>query len=258
MDSLSLTQVKYLRSLAQKKHREANGEFLLEGQRLCEEALSSALELNQIVVDHEHLNDPLVQNATARKIPVFLATKRQFSQFCDSQTPQGIAIIAKLPRAQSLPTVESDKLVLALDRLADPGNMGTLFRTARWFGVNHILLSRDCVDPFSPKVVRSSMGALGNIQIHEKVDLVNFATRWQEQNGQSVILTMHGEPLESYQPTLGKGVLLILGSEAHGVDPQLEMLGKLVTIKSRGTGESLNAAVAGGIALWALTRVLGT
>lgn len=254
MEQLSRNQVKDLRSLAQKKYREFTGEFLLEGVRLCEEALTSPLRITQCIYTHEHAENPLVLQARRRGIETFSANQTQFEQFCDSQTPQGLAVVAKIPTASELPVPEqSTNLVLALDRLADPGNLGTILRSARWFGVQDVILSEDCVDAFSPKVVRSSMGAVCFLNLHRQINLKAFATRWQEQKGRIAVLSMAGNSLETFDRPK-TGLMLITGSEAHGVDPEIEKLGTPLTIQPQGTGESLNAAIATSIGLWQLTR----
>ena len=253
MEQLTRNQVKHLRSLNQKKFREQTGEFLLEGLRLCEEALQSPLTLTEVIVELKQAQHPLVAQAQARGVEVHSASKMQFEQFCDSRTPQGFAVVAKIPRQKRLPTAEKSKMVLALDRLADPGNVGTILRSARWFGVETVLLGEGSVDVFSPKVVRSSMGAVCYLALHQPVNLQELTTDWQEQNGQIAVLSMAGNPLEKYSAP-DSGLLLITGSEAHGVDPEIEKLGTPITISRRGSGESLNAGIATSIALWQLAR----
>ncbi|PIZ67821.1 MAG: hypothetical protein COY19_04855 [Candidatus Marinimicrobia bacterium CG_4_10_14_0_2_um_filter_48_9] len=254
MEQLSRNQVGDLRSLGQKKYRESAGEFLLEGVRLCEEALASPLVITQCIFSREHSENPIVTQARRRAIPSFQANKTQFEQFCDSQTPQGLAVVAKIPTDSEWPIPgNSSQLILALDRLADPGNVGTILRSARWFGVQDVILSEDCVDVFAPKVVRSSMGAVCFLRLHRQVNLQSFASHWQEQNGKIAVLSMVGNSLESFHRP-DTGLMLITGSEAHGVDPEVEKLGTPLTIVPRGTGESLNAAIATSIGLWQLTR----
>lgn len=245
--------MKHLRSLTQKKFREISGEFLMEGVRLCEEALNSTLALTWFIHTQAHKDHVLVKKARQRGLSVFPATQLQFSQFCDSKSPQGVAVVAKIPPLPEPPVPAQGKIVLALDRLADPGNAGTILRSARWFGVTDVILSADCVDVFSPKVVRSSMGTMGHLRLHLGTDLETFARQWLEQNGQVAVLSMAGEDLAGYRPPDG-GLLLITGSEAHGVSPAVERLGANLTIQRHGSGESLNAAIATSIALWHLTR----
>ncbi|MCF7801862.1 MAG: RNA methyltransferase [Candidatus Marinimicrobia bacterium] len=245
--------MKHLRSLSQKKFREISGEFLMEGVRLCEEALDSPLALTWFIHTQAHKDHPLVKKAHQRGLSVFRATQLQFSQFCDSKSPQGVAVVAKIPAPSKPPVPTQVKIVLALDRLADPGNVGTILRSARWFGVTEVVLSADCVDVYNPKVVRSSMGAIGYLHLYLGPDLEAFARQWLEQNGQVAVLSMAGEDLSDYQPPDG-GLLLITGSEAHGVSAAVERLGTGLTIQRHGSGESLNAAMTTSIALWHLTR----
>ena len=186
----------------------------------------------------------------------FEATLTQIQQISDSKTPQGIICITHIPRTTDLPKTTPEKIFLALDRIADPGNMGTIFRSALWFGVQDILIGPECVDPFSPKVVRSSMGAIAYLNIHFSENLKTSVSEWKTAGGEVAALNMTGDAIEQYTP--GAGLLLIVGSEAHGVDPDLLDLSTLISIKRTGQGESLNAAMATGIALYEINRTRGS
>ncbi|MCF6237456.1 MAG: RNA methyltransferase [Candidatus Marinimicrobia bacterium] len=245
--TLTKAQVTRYRGLKQTKNRKQEGLFLLEGVRLCEAAFRSALKIEICITEKGF--DKL---AIPGHLSSYQATKLQLDQISDSKSPQGIIYIAKIPETTPLPTPEAGKVLLVLNRLADPGNMGTIFRSALWFGVSDILLGPDCVDPYSPKVVRSSMGAIGSLRLHFSDNLKNAAKDWQNAGGEIAALHMTGTPLSSFQPD--QGLFLIIGSEAHGVDPELLKQSTLLSIAKQGRGESLNAAMATGIALYELSR----
>ena len=160
--------------------------------------------------------------------------------------------MARIPEAPEKLDTENTKILLVLDRLSDPGNMGTIFRSALWFGVQDILLGPDCVDPYSPKVVRGSMGAIGKLNLHASADLYSSAEDWKAAGGDVVALHMQGTPLHTFKHE--NPLFLIVGSEAHGVDQELLLLSTPLSIEKPGVGESLNAAMATGIALFELSK----
>lgn len=242
---LTKAQSTSFRNLKRSKFRKQEQQFLLEGVRLCEVALHSNLTITACITEKgfDKLEIPL-------GLIHYEATRVQMEQISDSKTPQGILCIANIPSSGSLPGPEIGSLVLTLDRITDPGNMGTIFRSALWFGVKHILLGPGCVDPFSPKVVRSSMGAIAMLDIQFSADLIDSIQDWKQSGGDTAALHMVGEDLKTFRPE--HGLMLILGSEAHGVDPEILNITKPLSIKRSGAGESLNAAMAASIALYEL------
>jgi len=235
------------RGLKQVKNRKEEGLFLLEGVRLCQEAFNSKLDFEACIIgknfDKLTIPDQLI---------LFEANQTQLEQISDSKSPQGIICIAKIPSPAPPSAPTAGRTLLVLDRMADPGNMGTIFRSALWFGVTDILIGPDCVDPFSPKVVRSSMGAITSLNIQFSSNLIASAQEWKQDKGEVIALHMTGTQLKQYQPH--RGLFLVVGSEAHGVAPDLLALCHPVAIEKQGAGESLNAAMATAIALYELNR----
>jgi TrmH family RNA methyltransferase len=242
---LTKAQVSSYRNLKQSKFRKQTHQFLLEGVRLCEEALRSNLKITACITE---------KGFEALEIPSgvahFLATRVQIEQISDSKTPQGVICVAQIPEPSEFPNPGAGEMILALDRLTDPGNMGTILRAALWFGVKHILLGPGCVDPFSPKVTRSSMGAITQLELHPSVDIIKDIQTWNDRGGETAALHMMGVDIKTFQPE--KGLMLVLGSEAHGVDPAILNISRPVSIQRAGSGESLNAAMAASIALYEL------
>ena len=235
------------RGLKQSKGRQATGWFLLEGQRLCRDVLDSLLEIEAAVVA-----DSFDAFALPPDLSIYTATRVQGEQLADSRSPQDIFLIARIPKTRSLPKPSDVRKVLALDRIADPGNVGTLLRSARWFGIETVLLSPQCADPYNPKTVRSSMGAIGALDIHRHVDLIAYCEDWVTAGGKLVGLDMTGAAIQDHDFQMP--MVLIVGSEAHGLDPKLASRAKCLKIPRAGSGESLNAAMAGTIALWEWSR----
>lgn len=235
------------RGLKRSRIRKQEGLFLLEGVRLCEEAFKSDLDIIACIT---------AKNFDRIEIPEhvkrFDATPVQIEQIADSKSPQGIICVARIPEAPKSPSPGESDIVLVLDGISDPGNMGTIFRSALWFGIQDVLLGPECVDPYSPKVVRGSMGAIGSLNIHISDDLEESAEVWMRAGGELAALDMQGEPLQTFKKV--KPLFLIVGSEAHGVAPGLLERSTPLAIERTGFGESLNAAMATGIALYALTQ----
>ena len=238
MEHLSKNQVKWVRSLQQKKQRDAEGVFVAEGHK-CVEELRSAFELVLLATP---------DNANAIEI----------SQMSNLRNPQGvIGVFRKRPIASSpdSPLASLPQgLVLALDGVQDPGNLGTIIRTCDWFGVHDIYCSMDTADCYNPKVVQATMGALARVRVHY-INLEEWLQTVKETG-----LPVYGTLLEGgnmYEEGAisdkSKGVI-IMGNEGNGISPEIR---KLITHPIRipsypadaETSESLNVGIATAIVL---------
>ncbi len=253
---LSENHAKRLRVLKQKKHRDHEQTFLVEGLRLCEEAVSAGTDIFQAVFTREALDQPriaeLLHKIVAQQIPTFLASPRLFNSLSDEPSPQGILFAMKKKAVLSVDNM-SDRLVLACENVQDPGNLGTIFRTAEWFGVHTIFLSPGCVEAHNPKVVRGSMGAIFRLNIIERVDLNETLPQLKMKGYRLIGTTLDASTrLADIQP--GTDVLLI-GNEANGLSAAvLPLVDERVTIPGAGGGDSLNAAIAASICLYHLSQ----
>ncbi len=242
---------KYL-PLTRKKGRDESGQFVVEGVRLCREAL-----LSDWKIEVAYVTDAFKQSnhwpefdeyLRQQHIPLRVISPQNFKKLCDTQTPQGILLVLhkKYPSVDKI-NLSKRKFALVLDGIRDPGNMGTLIRTADWFGVDTLLLSPDCVDPFNPKAIRASMGSIFHLPVFEVEDMEK--TIGALRNNHFFLL---GAALTArrtlHQVKLKKPVALVLGSEAEGIRQDiLKKLDLTVRIWKFGAAESLNVAVAGGI-----------
>ena len=158
---MSPSQIKRLNSLHQKKYRNQEGKILLEGSRLIKQTLMSESEVEKVWMTENYSESTSVKeliNILAEKnITKEIASEKSIQRVCDSKNSQGIIALMSLPQYESLQDMPDCSLFL--DNIVDPGNMGTLFRTAAWFGIDSVFLSDGCVDPFNSKVIRSGMGA---------------------------------------------------------------------------------------------------
>ncbi|MBC8402593.1 MAG: RNA methyltransferase [Candidatus Marinimicrobia bacterium] len=252
---LTNTEIKRIGSLAQKKYRRQYNQFVIEGSRLMKAAVAAELKFDALYLTEHFQNSPENQSLiaglkTAKYIwePV---SENQAKKMSDTVSPSGILALCPLPAPRPLtPETFPKGHWLYLDGLADPGNLGTLLRTAAWFGVINIGLSPDCVDAFNLKVVRGGMGAHFTLNLFPDVTL-------QELKSSSRILLgadMSGVPLNKIKKTQITDWVLVLGGEAHGLSKETrELIDRFISIPKPGIGESLNAAVAGGILLEILT-----
>lgn len=256
--SLSRNDLKNLRRLQLKKFRDQEQAFLIEGIRLCEEALAAAAPLQRALVCREqlqhHRGQALLRRLEEAAIPIDAVEAADLHNLADTQAPQGIVAVAGIRKLPPLQLAQRrTPLLLAIDSLADPGNLGTILRSAAWFGLSAVLLSRDTVELHNPKVVRSSMGALFHLEVHEGLDLAAIAGEARTAGWRLLTAEAGGGTPAPLVRASGRD-LLVIGSEAHGLHDGILSLSDLrITIPGQGQGESLNAAMAAGILLYQLT-----
>ncbi len=236
-----------IRKLHQKKYRQALGHFLVEGEHLV-------LELEKAAASNRHWQQAQLYVTGAYEdwpgpFPKHLVSDRQMAQLADTKSPQGILAVAPLPSSADGGPATARKAVY-LHEVQDPGNLGTILRTLAWFGGFRCLLSPGSVDPFNPKVVRSSMGALFHVPVETEVDLDTLEDRYPR----IACLDMGGEAITG--PEFANHDCYLFGNEARGVPQEaLTRLGAhAFTIPGGGTIESLNLASAVNMAVYELNR----
>lgn len=242
--------LKHIRSLHRSKGRATHNQYIIEGRRLFQEALLTNEHLHlAYFTDTFQSNFPGLVKDVIKECPgAQNVSPAEMKTMSATETPSGILGVCFIPDNQVL----DDKLNcnwLFLDSISEPGNMGTLLRTAAWFGINNISLSRDCVDIYNPKVVRSGMGAHFNITCILDANIKQFdATH-------AIIGADHkGTNLANHK--IEAPWVLVLGNEAHGISERTrENINHLIAIPRIGTGESLNVATAGGILMEKLKAI---
>jgi len=240
---ISKAQIKLITSLHQKKYRTKTGLFLAEGPKLISDLWEAGVELTAIYTT-EHVNYPedLVHTITALELKKISALKQANTQLA----------VFKMPNPTSMP---SAGVVLALDAVRDPGNLGTIIRLCDWFGVAQLVCSADTVDAYNPKVIQATMGSIARVKVHY-TDLSNFLQTW---SGTVWGADMQGSSV--YQVQWPQDVVLVMGNEANGLSPEVRtQLSDTLSIPSHKqvTGaESLNVAMATSILLNELRRPTG-
>ncbi|ROL57784.1 RNA methyltransferase [Bacteroidetes/Chlorobi group bacterium Naka2016] len=238
---------KFIVSLKDKKQRKETGLFIAEGYKICEELYNSNYPTELIVVEG---NAKETTMALARKffecgVEVYTARRSQFIQLCETETPQDILAVARSEKIE----VPIEYPIIVLDGISDPGNFGTIIRTADWFGVRTIVTSQDSVEKYNSKVIRGSMGSFFRINVIQKEDLVDFI---QKRVGEAKVFAATPNcklPLSKIK--FPKNSIIIFGNEARGISPNVLQLAE-TKFKIEGTGrvESLNLAISVGIVLY--------
>lgn len=256
--AISKSRLKLYRALSQAKGRRESGLFLVEGPELIKEALQEGWPLKEVVVTHSlakdtDLGSELIALLDLAEVPYEFCSQSDMDRLAAAVTPQGIAALAyQNPEREDRKSPEVNQLLLICTRISDPGNLGTILRTADWFGVSTVLLGAGSVDSFNPKVVRASAGSIFRLRIEAVQDILKRIKSESHQERKLFAATMSGELLPIDLP--GEGLRgLVVGHEKEGVPDKIASLcSATVRIESRGRTESLNLAVATGILLYAL------
>ncbi len=234
---LSKNQIKLITSLQQKKQRFANQMFFAEGIKVIQELLESNFELVQL---YSTQND-FEQVSNDRKVLVDESDLKKISAL---STPNTCLAVFKIPTEKKI--IESG-LIIALDSIRDPGNLGTILRLCDWFGIGQLICSKETVDIYNPKVVQATMGSIARVNVNY-IDLEAFVSQTK--------LAVFGTFMDGnniYKTELPQEGIIIMGNEANGISPELEKLIKnRLTIPRFGTiqkTESLNVATATAIIL---------
>jgi TrmH family RNA methyltransferase len=245
---LSKSQISFIKSLHQKKYRKEHGLFLVEGIKSIKEFIQSSYQIHTIFYNSEQYN--LLPKLPAN-INLFEVKNAELDKISTLQTPQGFLALVHIPKNKELDLKTlKNQFTLVLDGVQDPGNMGTIIRTADWFGFKNIICSADCVEVFNPKTVQATMGSLARANIYE-ADLPAMLT------GNTIPVfgaLLDGESI--YKTQWGAEGLIILGNEGKGISAEvIKKINKPVTIPRIGEAESLNVAVSAAIFCAELVRV---
>lgn len=245
-------KLKTIQSLKLAKYRRKLGLFCCEGNKLVDELLVASIDVSDILITEEwHKRNP---DFAFKQLEPTYVSPQQMQQLSTLTTPPGILAVASIPDFNINPADARNKLMLVLDGIHDPGNLGTIIRTADWFGIKQIVLSPDSVDIWNPKVVQATMGSIFRLSIIE-TELEAFLGQLNQLDLPVYGALLEGEELLLSQKKPQAGALVI-GSESHGIRPTvLPYITHPVFIpkSEHSQAESLNAAVAAAILLAAFS-----
>ena len=247
--------IKHIKKLKDKKERDLSNEYIIEGIKLIQEAIQENAKIKQIIIcdDCEKTESiPKELMYEIAKQECIYVTNKVFDSITEVMNPQGIlAIIEK--QSKEIQIDDKQDIILALDDIQDPGNLGTILRTADSIGLTQILVSKGTADCYNPKVVRSTMGAIFRVKIIECEDLVKTLKEIKKHKFEIVVSSLQTDN-SIYDINYHKKVIVI-GNEANGVKKEIQDLAdKKIKIPMLGKTESLNASVATGIILYEYVR----
>jgi TrmH family RNA methyltransferase len=237
---ITKADIKHIRSLKQKKFRDQFNEFIIEGTKLVQEAITHSPEMIKVIYTSAPFNQKLCEDIEYVEI-----SSKELSQMSTLKNPQPVLAVCRKKEAEEV----KSKVILALDDIRDPGNMGTILRLAAWFGIRDLVVSTHSADIYNPKVIQASMGGI----FHVNVVVLDLESFLEKTNKPIYGALMDGKNI--YHEQLPDDAIILMGNEGHGISEKLlKMVDKPISIPKIGKGESLNVAMAAGIILSEFAR----
>ena len=244
---------KHIKKLKERRVRDKEGLYILEGLRLIEEAIKAKVEIENIIIskDYEDKFEDFLIKSNTLNIKTNILSNNLFTQIASTENPQGIIAIAK--KKDNEKTLSGD-FYLICDKVQDPGNLGTIIRTAHAAGVNGIILTKGTVDIYNDKTIRSTMGSIFYIPIF--YDDKNYSIiKSLKEDGFNLVATSLAESKNFFEEDLKGKTILAVGNEGNGISDELfELADKKVKIPMPGGAESLNVSIATSIILFEKVR----
>lgn len=228
-------ELKLARSLQQKKFRDQLGLFLVQGPKLVGELLRSSWPVETIYATEGAIAKGDLHQAVA--VP-----PHELERIGTLESGNEVIAVARKAAVGKLKDLGPEELVLAMDGITDPGNLGTVLRVADWFGIRRVWCNAGSVDVYNPKCVQASMGAIFRVRV-EQVDLPELLQEQQAEGATIYHATMGGGSV--FSTKLERKAILVLGSESHGISAEvLQVGGQAISVPGSGGSESLNVAMA--------------
>jgi RNA methyltransferase, TrmH family len=252
---LNIEDLKYYIKLKQKKYREENRQFLIEGIHLIEECLKSKYYKKNIIktfVRNDFDNENILKKLRNTEIE-YLKTA-EFNKLSETDNSQGIIAAVYIP--ENLP-FNTGKIICAIDNLNDPGNLGTILRTCWWFGIENVLIGMDSVDLFNSKVIRASQGAIFNLFIRNKINLYTELNNLYEKGNEIILTDINAKNISgSYKFHKDKKYIIVFGNEANGISKDIKSVPHFnkIKIESYSNCESLNVASSAAIIFYEIKK----
>ncbi len=246
--------IKNIRMLQQKKHRDETSQFLIEGEHLFLEAKKNKISINTLLVtkDYYEKNKSIISQVSTN---TYIVPNNVLESVTDTKTPQGVIAVVAKPEVSFNQLFQNKKSnFLVLDRIQDPGNMGTILRTADASGIDGVILIKGCVDIYSSKVVRSTTGAIFRVPIII-IDNDTEAVELLRKNDKKIVVTSLKASKKYYEQVLTEGIGIVIGNEAEGASDVFHDKADIqVIIPMSKETESLNAGVAASILMYEVLR----
>jgi TrmH family RNA methyltransferase len=246
---ISKSQIKHLRSLNQLKFRREFRQFLAEGPKIVSELPGSGIRVEAVYGLREWVEENLAM-LDQLKTEIVPVSTNELSRISSLNSPNQAVALCQIP-SREISEMDDAGLILALDGIRDPGNLGTIIRTADWFGIHSIICSNDCVDLYNPKTIQATMGSFMRVKVYY-TSLPEYLSTCNQEIFATV---MDGKSLWDIKTQQG---VFLIGNESNGIRPEvMQRATQHISIPSSGKAESLNAAIAAGIVMAHLQRGVG-
>ena len=247
--------IKNIKKLKEKKYRDEENKFIVEGIKMVEEAINENAKISKVVICEDCINDGSIKQELLYEIAkhdCIYVSEKVFATITDVTTPQGILAVVEKENGEDNISYNEDVIVV-LDGIQDPGNLGTILRTVDSVNLKQIILSEKTADPYNPKVVRSTMGAIYRVNIVRTKNICDTLKNIKKHKYDIVATSLETD--KSIYDIKYKKKVIVIGNEANGVSKEvLDLANEKVKIPMLGKTESLNAAVATGIILYEYVR----
>ena len=250
------TQIKKLDALLrQKKAREQYGFFVLEGAKLCLDAYNSGMTVEELYLSQEaKLRCPELAPLVLEAKNVIFVDNDLAGRIAGTKTTQGVFAVCKTPDLPVMPEISGQGRYLLLHRIRDPGNLGSILRTAAALGVSGVILS-DCVELYSPKVLRASMGGIWRLQVAVCPDMMSAINQLRAKNVRVIAAALGEGSSKAEMLSFKGGLAVLIGNEGSGLpDELIAAADEIIKIPMKGESQSLGAAMAAGILLWEMLK----
>ncbi|NND73287.1 MAG: RNA methyltransferase [Rhodothermales bacterium] len=253
MTHISAQRLKQIASLKRKRNRDEYGEAVVEGVRSVQSLVQSGWAVSDVILSSDFEASQLSWVQSHPEVRV--VSKREFEKISNVQTGQGILAVVRTSYVE-VDNYKLNDLIVALDGVADPGNVGTIIRSAAWFGIRNILCGTGTADPFNAKTIRASMGGLWDVQVTRPVDLPRAIQHLKTQGMVVMAADLEGATVDECD--VSEAGMIVIGSEAHGISADVaNLVDQRIVINKRAKDcavESLNAATASSIIMEKWTR----
>lgn len=260
--TMKKARIKAVRELANKKHRDEQNKFLIEGMRFVHEAMSSDFPILEVFYTDEFAQDPhgkiLLHDLGKKCHEIERVSVRELESMSSTVSAQGVLAVLQQREYNSdamLNCTDGQCMLVAFDAISDPGNVGSMVRTCDWFGVDGVLIGRNSAELYNPKVLRATMGGIFHLPIAEDVDLLSALSKAKALGYKVYVTDVNGETHYDHVTYESKSVM-VFGNEAWGVSDQIKALADVrLVIRRYGAAESLNVGASCGIVLSAMHRL---
>ena len=251
--NITQNELKLFSSLLQKKFRKQHNLFLVEGSKLVDEALMSRYKITQLLATefYHSKNKSFFDSSKSKGIEILIVKEKDFTKLSDAKSQQGITAVCEAGLQHKISF--KSKVIIALENISDPGNLGTIIRNCDWFGFDNIILSEQCAEVFSPKVLRASMGSVFHTNISIADQFFDKMDKLKSDGYKILVADLNGENL--YDMRIDKKSVFVLCNEANGPTKEIkEVADGSITIPRYGQAESLNVASASAVILSHLAK----